>query len=104
MREPTRTEECQLILGALADLTAAHAVLLKTMEGQERWSLAGVTEARGDGSTTTLVLASLVARGLVDHSAVGGGYSGTASVYSVTQLGVLILNVLDAYVDVERRV
>lgn len=106
--EPIRVEECELILTALADLSAAHTKLLLLMSrppvrgeegshGQWFWTPESLLEAAAfPDQLGSLVLAALISRGLAETPpmVLGGPIQ-------LTQLGRVVLNVLDQWKEAE---
>jgi len=98
-------DECELILTALGDLTDSHAAVLAVMaqevpgepdaERRSRWSREELTEACGLGDrVVTICAAALVARGL---ARMPGAILGGGDHYQLTELGRLVLDVLNLY-------
>jgi hypothetical protein len=99
--------ECELILTALSDLTDNHAAVLAVVaqdvpgetdrERRSRWSREALEEASGLGDrVVTLCTAALVARGLVRMP---GAILGGGNHFQITELGQLVLDVLDLYLS-----
>ena len=95
-------DECELILTALADLTANHAAILLLLStdppelagGPNAWTPDRlVRSSELPARATTLCLAALVARGLAETPTGFGGLT----ICSITSLGREVLEVLRAY-------
>ncbi|WP_100499641.1 hypothetical protein [Geodermatophilus chilensis] len=104
VRDREAVDECEIILGALADLTEAHSIVLLTLSEKPldpppdlpHWVPYLLEERSGlPPRTTSLCVAALVARGLVVAPTGFGG----EIVYHVTPLGRDVLAVLREHAE-----
>jgi hypothetical protein len=107
VRDRDRVDECDVILTALADLNAAHVLVLRRLaeeppqpssDGPGSWGPQSLLDnVTLPASIVPLCSAALISRGLVVSPS--GGY-GTS--FHVTDLGRTVLAVLDQWRDVGR--
>jgi hypothetical protein len=104
MSDRTFIEECDLILSVLADLTESHARVLRLLSqavpGRDNrywsWSADELAEHSGlSRRAAILCSAALVARGLARTPS--GIVGGSGTVYAITELGGVVLEVLSDY-------